>query len=877
MKIQILILYLSAFVFIQTGIFAQTPVYNPSKAIGTFLGTHTNERVGYWLNQAGDVNGDGYDDFLIANYHNQTYGYDAGATYLILGKANANWAKGVSLTQANARFLGDSKYAALGYHIDGGGDVNGDGLSDFILGAPAGNENGKDRPGSAYIIFGRSAANWGYNFVPEYSADASYEGEVDYDQLGKSVAIVGDVNNDGYDDILMGAPFNDGYATNAGKAYLILGKASGWVTHGKIAQYADASFRSTTESDEAGYLVSGAGDVNGDGSDDFLIGAPGKGNAYLLFGRIRASWGLNFNLGSADVIFSRSNRTDNLGWIVATAGDVNHDGFSDILITTPYNADYRTESGKTYLVLGHSGTWTQKFDISLADASFLGEAAYDNSGWSASGIGDINADGFDDFMIGAWYNDQAGQDAGKAYIIYGKSSGWQRNVNLSTVSDYILGENTINYMGFSVSAAGDINNDGVSDFLVSAPYSNEAFSWGGKIYAFLGERPKFPISGQITYYSNAVPVPNVSLKFSGTSTDSVFSDTQGNYSWTIPDGRNVTLRPWKARGSDQGWMTILSYDAALVARRAVGLETFSSWQAIAADVDGDDKVTTYDASLIAQYVVDQQNVAQVARWVFEPEERTYQNISAALTNQNFTAVILGNVHGGWTPPNQLGKQLALPKFAKPAGQINGDVFTLPVCVPPGTELLALDLQLVFPANQLEFIGINKSNATRDFSLLHRATAEKVTISLFGLQPVQIDSSVAEIRFKIIGNPSDAFDLNFSRFIVNTQAYQAQPATVSRVEKAVPHQLVLEQNFPNPFNPATTIAYTLASSARVQISIYNVMGQEVRTLIDETQPAGTYQLHWDGKDRNGKEISAGIYLYKAILGNEVKIRRMVKLM
>jgi hypothetical protein len=877
MKIQILILYLSALLLIQTGIFAQTPVYNPSKAIGSFLGTHARERVGYWINPAGDVNGDGYDDFLIANYHTNVNGYDAGATYLILGKAQANWAKSVSLSQADARFLGDSNYSALGYHVDGGGDVNGDGLSDIILGAPAGNEDGKDRPGSAYIIFGRTTANWGFQFVPENSADASYEGEVDYDQYGKSVAIVGDVNNDGYDDILVGAPFSDGYATNGGKAYLVLGKANGWVTHGKIAQYADASFRSSIEADEAGYMVSGAGDVNGDGCDDFLIGAPGKGNAYLVFGRIRASWGLNFNLSSADVIFSRPIRTDNSGWIVASAGDVNHDGFSDILITAPYNNENGTSSGKTYLVLGHSGTWTQKYDISLTDASFLGEAASDNSGWSASGIGDINADGFDDFMIGAWYNDQAGQDAGKAYIIYGKSSGWQRNVNLATVSDFILGENPINYMGFSVSAAGDVNQDGVSDFIVSASYSNEAFEWGGKIYVFLGERPKFPISGNISYYSNAAPVPEVSLQFSGTVADSVFTDAQGNYSWTIPDGRNVTLRPWKARGADQGFMTILSYDAALVARRAVGLETFSAAQSISADVDGDDKITTFDASLIAQYVVDQHPVAEIANWVFDPDARVYSNISATLTHQNFSAIIVGNVHGGWTPPGQLGKERALPELAKPTFRIDGDVFTFPVCVPVNTELLALDLQLGFNSEKLEFVGINKATATRDFSLFHRVGHEKLTVSLFGVQPANVDSVVAEIQFKIIGNGTEAFDLTFTRFVVNTQAYQPWVTSVTSAQNIKSATFALEQNYPNPFNPATTILYGLPQRARVQISVYNLMGQEILTLIDGIQPAGTHQLHWNGKDRSGKEVAAGIYLYKAILGKEVKIRRMVKLM
>lgn len=875
-------LMISTLLFLQFALnpgYAQMPVYDPATALGSFLGTHERERVGYWLNQAGDVNGDGYDDFIIANYHTQTNGYDAGSTYLILGKSDPNWSQSVSLSQADARFLGEDYYSAMGYHVDGGGDLNGDGLSDFIIGAPAGNEDGKDRPGTAYIIFGRQAADWGFNFVPAYSADAFYDGEVDFDQLGKSVAIVGDLNNDGFDDIVLGAPYHDVYRRDGGKIYIILGKSNGWVTNGNIEQHADASFLSDNEDDQAGYMVSGAGDVNGDGYDDFLIGAPGNGNVYLMFGRSNANWGYNFNLDNADVIFEGEHRSDNLGWIVATAGDVDNDGFDDFLMTTPYNGENGQESGKTYLILGHDGGWSQEFDLATADASYLGEAAYDNSGWTASGVGDINGDNFDDFMIGAWYNDQAGEDAGKGYILYGKATGWQQNVDLATVTEYIVGENEIDYFGFSVSAGGDLNQDGLDDFLVSAPYCNEAFEWGGKIYVFPGERPKYPIDGQVTYFDNTEPVPDVTIKFSGTANDSVFTDNQGNYSWIIPDGRNITVQPRKDRKADQGLMTILSYDAALVARYTVGLETFSSFQRIAADVDKDDNITTYDASLIAQYVVDPESYPpnEIATWTFEPEERNYTEISDTLTEQNFTAIVVGNVHGGWTRASQLAKQKVLPVIAKPDARMAGELLTLPVHVPRGTDLLALDLQLEFDPEKFRLQGIEKVAAIRNFNLNYQVKGGKLTLGLFGVNSVLVDSTVCEIQFQAIGSQDETPEFTFNRFIVNTQAYQTSATRVSGVKNSKPGSYLLEQNYPNPFNPATVINYELPQPARVKIRIYNLMGQEIRTLFDGLRNAGKHQVHWDGKDDTGKDVAAGIYLYRAELGNVVKIRRMLKLM
>ncbi|MBN1349620.1 FG-GAP repeat protein [candidate division KSB1 bacterium] len=443
----------------------------------SFLGTHIHERAGYYLHTAGDVNGDGFDDFLIGTFHNSTRGHNTGAAYLILGKEAADWGFNNSLTSADARFIGSGSTDAAGYYLGGGGDVNGDGLKDMLIAAGGGN---------LYVVFGRSNPNWGYTFDLYLDAEASYSQEFEDDFDAVSTAFIGDMNGDGYDDFLCGAPFNDFGGTNAGKVYLILGKAAGWQKHANIGN-ADASFYATQPSGTFGYSVDGVGDVNGDGIPDFAIGARDAGRIYLFFGRNSVDWGANFDASQADIILNSEPGGGWTGWRVSGVGDVNADGFADFAIGAPYLYQNALEIGKVYLVLGRSSGWYS--NLADADASYIGESDYDRAGWDVQEAGDMNGDGYADFMIGACYNNANGEDSGKMYLIKGKSSGWQRNISLSQINDVFIGEHAGDFAGFSVTNAGDVNADGWSDLLISETYNGEAFYWGGKILLFVSDNP----------------------------------------------------------------------------------------------------------------------------------------------------------------------------------------------------------------------------------------------------------------------------------------------------------------------------------------------------------------------------------------------------
>jgi uncharacterized repeat protein (TIGR01451 family) len=214
----------------------------------------------------GDVNDDGYDDFLVGSHSNYAY--------LILGKAAADWGQDFDLANADAIM----ELENTDVKVTRAGDVNRDGLDDMLVASHYVNA-GEINRGKAYLVLGREAADWGSDFNLANSADASYIGAYDRDEVGCAVSGAGDANGDGYDDFLIGACFAD--ATEAlldtGAAYLVLGKPNGWQVNVDLTGVYTATdiavLPGEAMNDQAGIGLAGGGDVNGDGFDDVLVGA----------------------------------------------------------------------------------------------------------------------------------------------------------------------------------------------------------------------------------------------------------------------------------------------------------------------------------------------------------------------------------------------------------------------------------------------------------------------------------------------------------------------------------------------------------------------------------------------------------------------------
>jgi hypothetical protein len=445
-----------------------TPLSNTTIS---FLGAQNYKYTG-WATSAGDVDGDGINDLLIGG----------GRVYLILGK-NIGLKTGTTIEDfADASFIAENEGDSFGDAVCMAGDVNNDGFNDILIGA---NRYDSMR-GKTYLILGK-ASGWSMNTPITTAAAATFAGKNTNDWSSTAIAFAGDINNDGFDDFIIGAYMVDvNGLINAGETYLFLGKTGGWSGAHSVAD-ANATFTGENTSDGSGQRVAAAGDVNNDGFADFLISATsgngGRGEIYLILGA-GSGWTGSISLGNVAASFYGENVGDFAGNSVGSAGDVNHDGFDDLLIgasESDYSAD---RAGKAYLILGKASGWAMNTNLSTADASFYGEQAADFAGSSVSSAGDVNNDGFDDFLIGAvWAN----EFTGKAYLIYGKASGWATNVSIGTADGSFLGESTYDYAGFSLTAAGDLNQDGNDDFLISAAYFGPTYT--GKVYLLYSDAP----------------------------------------------------------------------------------------------------------------------------------------------------------------------------------------------------------------------------------------------------------------------------------------------------------------------------------------------------------------------------------------------------
>ena len=244
------------------------------------------------------------------------------------------------------------------------------------------------------------------------------------------------------------------------------------------------TFSGDNINDTFGRSVAGAGDVNGDGFDDLIVGAPGDDNNGSYSGSARVFSGLD---GSVIFTFDGS-PGDRLGTAVAGVGDLNQDGFTDLAVSAPFNDTNGADAGQVSVFSGADG--------SVLHSTF-GDSSGDQLGSSVSRVGDVNGDGIGDLITGAIGDDDHGSNSGSARLINGSDGS-----SLNT----FLGDAELDQFGRRVSGAGDVNGDGLADLVVSAPYADNNGSSSGTVRVFASSPDGFiPMSGQ------AQPFPFVGI------------------------------------------------------------------------------------------------------------------------------------------------------------------------------------------------------------------------------------------------------------------------------------------------------------------------------------------------------------------------------
>ena len=398
----------------------------------------------------------------------------------------------VGLEDANISFIGENLGDYLGRNVDFIGDMDGDGRADIGLAAPE-NDDGGTGAGKAYIFLAASLG--AFPAVPASSADYLFLGEGDGDNLGgdytlssRAMGTAGDVNGDGASDLLIGAPENSTEAPGTGRVYLFLGGSS-MVTEGEHSVL-DASYIFTAQAgDQVGHSVASAGDVDGDTKDDILIGAPmygGSTGRVFLISSLDLGPSTALDLpADADHVFYGEYAGDWAGARASGIGDVDGDGRADLLIGAPNNDEVSSSAGRSYLVYGGSPV-SVSFDLDDADRFFHGESSNDLSGRQLGPAGDVDKDGYADFMIGATGNDRGGSNAGAVYLFSGGSLSPFATILLSSADWILTGEATGDRAASDLDFAGDVDGDGRGDLFIGAPNNDGGGSTTGRSYLVLG-------------------------------------------------------------------------------------------------------------------------------------------------------------------------------------------------------------------------------------------------------------------------------------------------------------------------------------------------------------------------------------------------------
>ena len=466
-------------------------IQEPILPVAQIHGDDPNDLFGLTVSSAGDFNGDGIEDAMVGASQATSNGEEfAGKVFIFYGRGTANPLDLLANADADVIIQGQNNSDQVGSSVASIGDFNGDGFGDVIVSATGRNSNGNTNSGSALIFFGRSSTNQ-LILNAETEANIILEGQSNFGWFGNSVASAGDFNGDGLDDVIVGAAFDTTNGVpNSGNAFIFFGQTPS----SQIVLNADTNSNVILDGripyDNFGQSVASAGDFNGDGLNDVIVGAYADGNqageqsgaAFIFFGQ-NPTGQINLSAGlDSNIILEGQNTWDAFGYSVDSAGDFNGDGLSDVIVGAVLDDNNgKIDSGSAFIFFGQNPT-SQLILLADANADVIldGQSADDRFGSGISSAGDFNDDGFDDVIVGLANN--ASTD--RALIFFGQNTSTQLKLRANTGAGILLSAiNSGSNFGTSAASAGDFNGDGIEDVIVGD---------FGNAYIFPGNNPDAP-------------------------------------------------------------------------------------------------------------------------------------------------------------------------------------------------------------------------------------------------------------------------------------------------------------------------------------------------------------------------------------------------
>jgi unsaturated rhamnogalacturonyl hydrolase len=483
---------------------------------------------------------------------------------------------------------------------------------------------------------------------------------------------------------------------------------------------------------------------------------------------------------------------------------------------------------------------------------------------------------------GLWYTviDEMGsqgnylETSGSAMFVYSIKKGIVKgylsgNLN-GAVNDGNIGLNGKIYLdGNNLAVVTGISagtRPGDYDYYVSVEVEDNLF-WGLGPYlsakAIMSSSPsQHSISGKTLYYSNSNPIEDVTVTISTEAIENQNTDASGSYQFNdIAAFFVYTVKPSKLTNTDIGSTTVRTYDAALTAQAAVGILQLSANQTIAADVDRNGKIYTFDASLIAQYAIDLPNASSsfVGEWSFQPDSIIYPSLASDQVDQNFAGIILGDVDGNWTLTNNTKPDTREYHELKDITTMPENEIIIPFIVDNGKKIISLEIDLSYDSDILQILDVEKTDISKEMTLIYNEKPGRLRVAAYCVEPINRAGIIVNVKFNCIAKSAGQSELLLNSLRLNEDVLmRGSSKIVINDGENTPSKYELNQNYPNPFyvnsrgihnpNQLTHIEYHIPSHERVILKIYNYLGQEIRILANLEQTPGAHKVFWDGRKK-----------------------------